>query len=320
MIKTVLAKGADGVDAGRVEWVDVTAPTPEELTRIAAAYGLHPSSVQDCLDPAHLPKYERIGEIAFIIVRVHDDQAFSEADTVQELTRKIAVFIGSDFLLTIHRKDHPLVADLREKWGGVRSSRPEHLLDILADFFRNAVFSYEKPIERCQERLEDFETKIFRFENVHSFIEEGYYLKRKASVFKRTLRQTLEVFSRIPALPGPNSLSHGPLLQDLKESAERLHIAAEDVLENVNSLLNLHLALASHKTNEASHRTNEVMRVLTLFSVFFMPLNFIASIYGMNFEHMPELRHAYAYPGVLLGMLAVALGIFVWFRNRGWLK
>ena len=87
----------------------------------------------------------------------------------------------------------------------------------------------------------------------------------------------------------------------------------DELMESVNSLLNLHLSMASH-------RTNEVVRVLTIFSVFLLPLSLIASVYGMNFEHMPELKWTYGYPMVIGIMLAVTLGIFLWFRRKGWLK
>ncbi|MCM2324200.1 MAG: hypothetical protein NDJ90_13160 [Oligoflexia bacterium] len=303
------------------EWIDVTAPSREELHELAKTYSLHSLSVEDCLDPEHLPKYERTGDVAFVILRVYDHQSPPDADTVQELSRKVAVFIGNHFLLTIHRKDHPILASLRRKWKGhVVQPGDDLLIPLVSELFQNAIFSYREPIEALQREIEDFETKVFRLADVHGIVEDGYYLKRKSSVFKRTLRQTLEVFAKISALPGANAQAYAPLLQDIKEGAEHLHVIAEEVLENVNSLLALHVSLASHKTNEASHRTNEVMRVLTLFSVFFLPLNFIASIYGMNFEHMPELKHTWAYPAVLGAMVAVALGIFWWFRRRGWLR
>jgi magnesium transporter len=85
------------------------------------------------------------------------------------------------------------------------------------------------------------------------------------------------------------------------------------LLEDVNNLLSIQLALASH-------RTNEVVRVLTVFSVFFLPLTFIVGIYGMNFAHMPELRERWGYPAVMAAMGFVTLVIGLWFRRRGWLR
>jgi len=92
-----------------------------------------------------------------------------------------------------------------------------------------------------------------------------------------------------------------------------MHFYADELLEDVNNLLSMQLALASH-------RTNEVVRVLTVFSVFFLPLTFIVGVYGMNFHFMPELRSPWGYPAVLVGMGLVTLAIYLWFRSRGWLR
>jgi magnesium transporter len=92
-----------------------------------------------------------------------------------------------------------------------------------------------------------------------------------------------------------------------------MHFYADELLEDVNNLLSIQLALASH-------RTNEVVRVLTVFSVFFLPLTFIVGIYGMNFRYMPELQERWGYPAAMAGMGFVTLMIYLWFRRRGWLK
>ena len=84
------------------------------------------------------------------------------------------------------------------------------------------------------------------------------------------------------------------------------------VLEDVNNLMNLYISYSAQ-------RTNDVMRVLTIFSAFFLPLTFIVGVYGMNFEFMPELSKKWGYPAVLLLMAAVTIGIFTWFKKRKWL-
>jgi magnesium transporter len=92
-----------------------------------------------------------------------------------------------------------------------------------------------------------------------------------------------------------------------------MHFYADELVDDVNNLLSIQLALASH-------RTNEVVRVLTVFSVFFLPLTFIVGVYGMNFQYMPELHQRWGYPAVMLGMALVTFAIYVWFRRRGWLR
>jgi magnesium transporter len=108
--------------------------------------------------------------------------------------------------------------------------------------------------------------------------------------------------------------------QDVKELIEKLLFNLKEIHENILSLIHLHVSISSHKINELSHKTNEIIRVLTIFSVFFLPLNFIAGVYGMNFEFMPELKSPLGYPIVIGAMVFVVLSLLVWFWKRGWLQ
>lgn len=290
-------------------WLDLVDPSMKEMKAIAQQYGLHPTSVEDCLDPTHLPKHERIGGITFLIIRAYDESSDNDADTVQELTRKIAIFVGQDFILTVHRKDQPFISAFRAKWGNPESACTRTKPGFLYDLLETTVYTYEKPIDDAINGFESLEERIFQPNPPQGVIEEGYYLKRKASVFKRMLRMTTDLFPKISAFQEANA----PLFQNLKEGSDSLFFYADELLENLNNLLTLHVSLASQ-------RTNEVVRVLTIFSVFFMPLNLIAGIYGMNFEHMPELTHPFGYLGVLIGMTLVTTTIYVWFKKKGWLK
>jgi magnesium transporter len=100
--------------------------------------------------------------------------------------------------------------------------------------------------------------------------------------------------------------------QDLKETANSVLVQAEQLNENITHLLNLHISIATM-------RTNEVMRVLTVFSVFFLPLTFVVGVYGMNFKYMPELESRLGYPLVWLLMVGIILVIFFWFRRKRWI-
>jgi magnesium transporter len=101
-------------------------------------------------------------------------------------------------------------------------------------------------------------------------------------------------------------------LQDLKDLHVKLITTYDQILEDIYNLLNIYISLSAQKTNE-------VMKVLTIFSVFFMPLTFIVGIYGMNFKHMPELELTWAYPTVLLSMAVLAVAIYFWFKRKHWL-
>lgn len=289
-------------------WLDVTAPTGEELQQLAARYDLHPTAVLDCLDPEHLPKLEKFGESIFLILRVYDEAAPPFAGTVQELTRKIAIFARPNLVLTIHRSDLPLVVTLRERFGGAQPGvhcTPE---TVLASLVNASLDSYERPLQRAEDALDEFEAGLFRPEITTPALEQIHSLKRTVGLTRRMLWQTQGILQRLSSSGEPAR----PVLQDIKENAESYYFWSDQLYEGVTNLLAMHVAMASH-------RTNEVMRVLTVFSAFFLPLTFVVGIYGMNFDFMPELKMRWGYPAILLVMAGISLAIFLWFRRRGWM-
>lgn len=295
-------------------WLDLIAPTEEELAKVAQQYGLHATSVQDCLDPEHLPKHEQFEGRTFAIVRAWDETSGGGCTTVQELTRKVAIFAGPTFLITIHRKDQPWLSALREKFlangpGGSGPAASEALPRVLTSLLNAAVDTYTKPLEDIEGRLDAFEGLVFSGLEFAGELREIHLLKRQVTLIKRLLWRTVDVVQRMSPATGRAA----PFYRDVQENAESSHFYADELLDDVNTLLNIQLALASH-------RTGEVMRVLTVFSVFFLPLTFIVGVYGMNFEFMPELRSRWGYPAVLGAMAIVTLAIFLWFRRRGWLR
>jgi magnesium transporter len=296
-------------------WVDVVDPTPAELADVARRYNLHPTSVEDSLEPEHLPKYERIGSTTFIIVRAIDTDARGDCSTLHELTRKVAIFYGTDFLITIHRTEQPFLTEIIEEYrstappAGVEERRKGFLPRLLIYIVNGAIATYQKPLEDAEAAIDMFEATVFGEHEFAGLLRRIYLVKRRVTLMRRMLSHTLDAVKKLV----PGSEPTAPLYQDLRENAESMHFYADELLEDVNNLLSIQLALASH-------RTNEVVRVLTVFSVFFLPLTFIVGIYGMNFQYMPELRERWGYPAVLAAMGFVTLVIFLWFRRRGWLR
>ena len=313
-VRTVLEKAEP-----RFVWLDLVDPTRDELSELVADFGLHPLSVNDCLDPEHLPKYEAFESHTFVILRAVDDDAPRTASTVQELTRKIAIFYGPSFLITIHRKDQGWLTALEGRglpaFAARHGSRNESLqAHLLAQLFNAALDTYQRPLETVELTLDHFDTKVFegRVEPGAAFradLREIHLLKRQVTLCKRLLWRTVDLTQRM--LPDAGRAS--TLLRDVQENAESYHFFADELLDDANTLLTVELALASH-------RTSEVMRVLTVFSVFFLPLTFIVGVYGMNFAFMPELREPWGYPAVLVLMALVTAAIYRWFRSRGWLR
>ena len=288
-------------------WIDVVAPERDELTALATEFGFHPMSVEDCLDPWHLPKYERIGGTTFVILRVFDAGCSAEASSVQETTRKVAVFFRAGLVVTVHRSDLPMVKAARTRFGdGVKEPCTETV--VLGALFNGALDSFDAPLDQAESIAGEFEEAVLDETRRPPNLNAIHNLKRRVNVIKRILWQTNTVVQRLV----PPQERIGAVFQDVKENAESYYFYADQLLEEINNLLGIHVALSSH-------RTNEVMRVLTVFSAFFLPLTFIVGVYGMNFRFMPELERHWGYPAVIALMASVCAGIAWWFRKRGWL-
>jgi magnesium transporter len=298
-------------------WLDLVQPTKEELDEIARTYGLHSTAVRDCLDPEHLPKFEQFDTHVFAILRAFDDRAERSCATVQELTRKVAIFSGRSFLITIHRTEQPWLATVEAKYHdeAAAPNGKEGLQSfLLTQVLNAAVDTYSAPMEAIEERIDAFEELVFGGHDADARefagdLREVHVLKRQVTLIKRLLWRTLDVVQRM----SPSTGRAASLFRDVQENIESSHFYADELLDDVNTVLNVQLALAAH-------RTGEVMRILTVFSVFFLPLTFLVGVYGMNFDFMPELRSRWGYPMVLAAMGVITLAIYLWFRRRGWLR
>lgn len=288
----------------KFEWIDILNPTADELNAIAEEYELHNNAVQDSLQPEHLPKFEWIDDTIFIIVRVFDPKSKNDADSIQEISNKVALFVGKDFIITIHRFEQPFLDEIRTKFfaSGSCAEPNDLLLKILYQSFQSFVHTATV----LETELDNVESLIVLKDQKHSVLRNLYHLKRRAAVCMRIIRLSKPIIDNL------DKRTPAPVLQDLREFLLSLETSFDQLIDNAHNLLNLYVSLSSQ-------RTNEVMRVLTLFSVFFLPLTFIVGVYGMNFEFMPEIHHPLGYPFVILAMVAVTLGIYIWFKKKRWL-
>jgi magnesium transporter len=292
------------LNSKEVRWIDVSDPSVEEMDELSKQYHLNPLTVRDCLQPEHLPKYEydEDVEVHFLILRFHSCSQ-SRISSIQELTDKIAIFSTADTLITIHKGPTTFLDPFPKR----HANKSVTATELLAKIIWQSLETFDDPANRLSEQLDFYESQVM-LKKVDNDLTEGlYYAKRQASVSLKVLMLMLEPINHIQVKP-----SEATLLQDVRDQHLKMQTLYSQALEEVNNLLNL-------STSFAAQRTNEVMRVLTLFSVFFMPLTFIVGIYGMNFEFMPELKQKWGYPAVLLVMAIVTGIIYSWFKRKKWL-
>jgi magnesium transporter len=294
-------------ESPQFRWIDVVAPTHAELEGLAAEYQIHPLAVQDCLEPEHLPKYERLGAVTFVILRAYDEKATPDVDTVHTLTRKVAIFFSDRFVITVHRAEQRFLEELKR----VAPPAPSASELLVLAIANGAIDTFWKPLDDAEARIASIEDSQEQAGSRRSFVHEVFHLKRRINAIRSTSRHILEALKKLTA-GGEGPMPSSPRLNDLRENAESLYFATDEILEDANSLLSLTLAAADHEANQ-------VTKVLTIFAAFFLPLTFIVGVYGMNFDVMPELRWRYGYPAVLVAMAAISAAIYLWFRRKGWM-
>lgn len=293
------------------KWIDIEDPTPEELLKIADDHSLPLQALTTCLAPEHLPKCEVFRDVLFFIIRHHDIHVKHNASTVQELTTKLVFFIGKDFVITLHRSPLPCITEKKNKIQFENVS----LLSLVKHLCLHTLKTFDAPLDELDSKTEIIEGRVFSLHR-RNILREGYMVKRRISAYRKIFKFTVDILHSIQTILNiPNKE-----LSAIRDNLEKHTFYADNIHEEITGLLNLHLSLMSQKTNEASYRTNEVMRVLTVFSIFFLPLNFIAGIYGMNFENMPELKWTHGYFVTLFIMFMLVSAITLWIYRKGWLK
>lgn len=286
------------------QWIDITAPTEAELTGVSEKYGIHRYSILDCMESDHLPKLEHIENFTFIISRLYliEKNNHDETQTIQELTTKLAFFFNENILITVHRLPLDFLDEISLKFLETKYANPS---SIVVRSLWYVIKSYEKPSLHLMNEIDVYEEKIFLRTLSPTMMKKLYFIKRKTHSASKLLSMSHGIISGIET-------TDKVALNDLKDLHLKLSSIFNQNYDDINSLLNFYLSISSQKTNE-------VMRILTVFSAFFLPLTFIAGVYGMNFKYMPELDMKLAYPAFWIICVLVTIIILQWFWRKKWL-
>ena len=323
MIRTLLYQGSTGqVVAGGEELLRAPQQQPDvflwadfyqhdgdaERRTMQECFGLHPLAIQDAQRNRHQPKLEFFDDNVFILLKGlgPDVEAF-EFETIQ-----IAMFVGDRFLVTRHSGPSPSIDRLWQEAGddpGRFVAGPDALALRLA---RISVDRYLARLLTLEPRLEDIEQEIVQTTHDEILAELMTY-KTNLRKFRRVLLYHVQIFADLMKHPPAQFRpARGHEIKDVYEHQERGSSLATLYYEVASDLIEGYISLASH-------RLNNIMKVLTIVTAVFVPLSFLAGVYGMNFENMPELKSRSGY-FVLLGLMsAIAVGLLVIFRRKRWL-
>lgn len=304
---------ADAVgDSRGTLWVDMQNPTAEEYDQILRKlFDFHNLAIEDTVKDIHGPKIDDYGDSMYIVYH-----AISPGDERMDIhTDEVDVFLGRNYLVTIHEGqnvafDRMQAPDRHEKNGLARG--PSYLLYQLIDLQLDASVDL---FSQFEEHLDVLGDQIFENAGANSSAILNDLLTAKSSALRmrRVLVPQREVldhlmrqdYASIPA-------EHRIYFRDVHDHLVRLADLADSMRDLATSTIETHLALVNN-------RMNEVMKVLTVFAAIFIPLTFIAGVYGMNFEYMPELHSAWGYPMIWFVFIGIVVGMLWFFRRRQWL-
>lgn len=286
------------------KWIDLQNPTTNELKKISKNYKLHRYAVFDYLEHGHLPKQESMGNMQFVILRYLKDKQSVDDHTITEISNKIAIFYSTDTIITVHRMQQSFLRNLKMQH---KEGKLESTTELVTKIVWNVLHSYDQPAIDLSNTIDEYEEIVFTKPLTKELLEELYLIRRKSSVSLKLLLLSKEIINKIPIISNDSTI-----LQDVKDLHLKLITLYEQAHEDSTHLLEIYLSLSSKNSNE-------VMKVLTIFSVFLLPPTFIVGLYGMNFDFMPELHYRYSYPVVLALIIVITIIIYFWFKRKKWL-
>ena len=278
-------------------WIDYSNPNNEEIVDFTRDYPINSFLLEDITQHGHNPKFEKHPNFDFLILRAYSGEALRNTSDIPSITGKISLLISEKQLVSFHRVDFDFIQP-------DDSARFETVYHAVWYIISHAISTFEKPLEQLANRIDSLEEHILLRNQDRIPLERLYYTKLQSRKIKRLLQLNNLVFEELVRELPPISQAN-----DIKDRLSRMILDFEDVLENTMSLMNTFISLNGKKNND-------VMRLLTVISMFFLPLTFVVGVYGMNFRNMPELEWKYGYFGVWILMLLTVVWIFWWFRRK----
>lgn len=288
------------------EWIDVEAPTAKDLAYIHEKYHINTLLLEDTTDPNHLPKFEQDGNLKFFLMRENTELERRNLNNLSDVSTKLGVFLFKNKLITIHRMKNRSIRELKEEIVLPRNENisPDKIALILA---LKVMKSFDEESTHLLEKMDLIENEIFLKRNSNANqIRRLYQLKRKAGLNARILSASSDWIKNFQSLN-----IHDAEMKDLQDKHDDVITDFEHLTAQATNLISMFLAMSDQ-------RANQVMKVLAIYSMYFFPLTFIAGIYGMNFDNMPELHQPFGY-FITLGVMAfIALLTFLYVRRKKW--
>lgn len=296
-------------DQQGILWINVDGLQDVQLLgEIGALFGLHPLIVEDILNTDQRSKMEDFSDYIYVVLKNFYNHVDEDVHAEQ-----VSVILGRNYVLSFMEKKSEVFDTIRDKLrankGKMRKAGADYLAHHIID---NIVDQYFMMLEDIEEKIESLEDDLIK-QTTPAKLQAIHNLKRKLIFMRKSLwplRETISSLQRSdsPLIDEPNAI----YFKDIFD-----HIIA--IIDTVDTFRDMLSGMLDIYLSSASMRLNEVMKVLTVIATIFMPLTFLAGVYGMNFKHMPELEWTWGYFGLWGIMLTIAILMLMFFRRKKWL-
>ncbi len=294
-----------------VTWINVDGlHQPEIIQKLGDCYGFHPLVLEDILNTGQRPKLEDYTEYLYIVLKMLYPDAAGRGIVIEQ----ISLVVGDNFIISFQEGiEGDVFGPLRERIshdkGRIRKMGADYLAYSLIDA---VVDSYFGILERLGEEIEDTEDRLVS-DPVAETLQTIHFLKRELIFLRKAVWPLREVVSGLER-------GESPLMRDTTRIYMRdVYDHTIQIIETVETFRDMVSGMIDIYLSGVSNRMNAIMKVLTIIATIFMPLTFLAGVYGMNFKHMPELDWQWGYPALWGVMIAIGITMLIYFRRRKWL-
>lgn len=298
------------LDTPRITWINICGV--HDITTVGAIgqeFGLHPLMLEDIMSLGQRSKIDDYKDTLYIVAKmlVYNEEKQAVDD------EQVSLILGKNFVISFLESSPkiflPIMERLKQKKSRIRQRGADYLCYSLLD---SLVDNYFLILEKVDEKLENLEDELFADANTKT-LQKIQQAKREITLLRKSVWPMREVVSNFRRI-------ESPLIQDsTKIYIQDVYDHTIQAIDTIESFRDLSGGMLDIYLSNLSQRMNEVMKVLTVVATIFVPLTFMASLYGMNFDYIPELHWKWGYPTVLATMLVVSLGMLYYFRRKKWI-
>jgi magnesium transporter len=295
-----------------IAWIGVYRPTEEEFATLAREFDLHELAVEDAVQAHQRPKLERYGDTMFLVLRTA--RYIDESETVE--FGEVHVFAGPQFVIIVRHAEAPDLADVRR---GLEA-RPDLLsrgpLAIVHAIMDRVVDDYAPVVAGIENDVDEIEDDVF--DGSPTVSRRIYELTREVIAFQRATTPLPSILDELMSAPNVDD-EERRYLRDVQDHALRVEERADGFRELLQNILSVNLTLETKALSEISTQQNEEVKKISAWAAILFAPSVVGTIYGMNFDHMPELHWLLGYPYALTLMAATSAGLYLLFKRRNWI-